>query len=89
MHTILRRYSALLFSWLISLSCVSIQGSELMSKHGINVPRGVAVGSVDEVRKTLRDVFPNQSDVMHGNHIFCIFSVLLDFRVVLDEHLNY
>lgn len=35
-----------------------------MSKHGINVPRGVAVGSLDEVKKALRDVFPNQSEVM-------------------------
>lgn len=37
-----------------------------MSKHGINVPKGVAVGSVDEVRKALREVFPNQSQVFHG-----------------------
>lgn len=35
-----------------------------MSKHGINVPKGVAVGSVDEVRKAMREVFPNQSEVV-------------------------
>lgn len=38
-----------------------------MSKHGINVPKGVAVGSVDEVRKALREVFPNQSQVVPWN----------------------
>ncbi|KAG8370825.1 hypothetical protein BUALT_Bualt13G0023700 [Buddleja alternifolia] len=32
------------------------QGADLMSKHGINVPKGVAVGSVDEVKKAIRDV---------------------------------
>ncbi|KAG6400923.1 hypothetical protein SASPL_137768 [Salvia splendens] len=40
------------------------QGAELMGKHGINVPKGVAVGSVDEVRKALREVFPNESEVV-------------------------
>lgn len=35
-----------------------------MSKHGINVPKGVAVGSVDEVRKAMQEVFPNQSEVV-------------------------
>lgn len=43
------------------------QGAELMSKHGINVPKGVAVGSIDEVRKALREVFPNQSEVVPWN----------------------
>ncbi|KAL3633409.1 hypothetical protein CASFOL_022171 [Castilleja foliolosa] len=40
------------------------QGAELMGKHGINVPKGVAVGSVEEVRKALQEVFPNQSELM-------------------------
>ena len=35
-----------------------------MGKHGINVPKGVAVGSVDELRKALREVFPNESEVV-------------------------
>ncbi|KAI3460986.1 hypothetical protein Pfo_017649 [Paulownia fortunei] len=45
------------------------QGAELMSKHGINVPKGVAVGSVDEVKKALRDVFPNQSEAVVKSQI--------------------
>lgn len=35
-----------------------------MSKHGINVPKGVAVGSVDEVRKAMQEVFPSQREVV-------------------------
>lgn len=38
-----------------------------MGKHGINVPKGVAVGSVEEVRKAIREVFPNQSEVVLCN----------------------
>ena len=34
-----------------------------MSKYGINVPRGVAVSSVEEVRKAIKDVFPNENEV--------------------------
>ncbi|KAG6429093.1 hypothetical protein SASPL_107132 [Salvia splendens] len=45
------------------------QGADLMSKHGINVPRGVAVSSLDEVKKALRDVFPNQSEVVVKSQI--------------------
>ncbi|CAA0823948.1 Succinyl-CoA ligase [Striga hermonthica] len=45
------------------------QGAELMSKHGINVPKGVAVGSVDEVRKALQEVFPNESEVVVKSQI--------------------
>lgn len=39
-----------------------------MSKHGINVPRGVAVSSVDEVKKALQEVFPNHSEVAWANY---------------------
>lgn len=35
----------------------------MMSKHGINVPRGVAVGSAEEVKKAIKDVFPNEKEV--------------------------
>lgn len=35
-----------------------------MSKHGITVPKGVAAGSIDEVKKAILDVFPNQSEVL-------------------------
>ncbi|XP_050366528.1 succinate--CoA ligase [ADP-forming] subunit beta, mitochondrial [Argentina anserina] len=40
------------------------QGAELMSKYGVNVPKGVAVGSVDEVKKVIESVFPNQSELV-------------------------
>ncbi|KAK6788369.1 hypothetical protein RDI58_016894 [Solanum bulbocastanum] len=40
------------------------QGAELMGKYGINVPKGVAVASLDEVKKAIQDVFPNQSEVV-------------------------
>lgn len=40
------------------------QGAELMGKYGINVPRGVAAGSLDEVKKAIQEVFPNQSEVI-------------------------
>lgn len=35
-----------------------------MSKYGINVPKGVAVASVDQVKKAIQDVFPNQNEVV-------------------------
>lgn len=35
-----------------------------MSKYGVNVPKGVAVSSVPEVRKAIQDVFPNESEVI-------------------------
>lgn len=34
-----------------------------MGKHGINVPRGVAVSSVDEIKKVIQDVFPKENEV--------------------------
>lgn len=43
-----------------------------MSKHGINVPKGVAVSSVDEVKKAIQDVFPNETEVvLLCAHLFC------------------
>lgn len=49
-----------------------------MSKHGINVPKGVAVGSLDEVKKALRDVFPNQSEVMQAKYLLYFLDLLFD-----------
>ncbi|VFQ59726.1 unnamed protein product [Cuscuta campestris] len=40
------------------------QGAELMGKHGINVPRGVAIGSIGEVKKAIQEFFPNQNEVV-------------------------
>ncbi|CAL5357312.1 unnamed protein product [Camellia sinensis] len=38
------------------------QGAELMGKFGVNVPKGVAVSSVQDVRKAIQDVFPSESE---------------------------
>lgn len=45
------------------------QGAELMSKYGINVPKGVAVSSVEEVKQALKDVFPNEKEVVVKSQI--------------------
>ncbi|GAB4848217.1 hypothetical protein Ancab_002884 [Ancistrocladus abbreviatus] len=45
------------------------QGAELMGKYGINVPRGVAVSSVDEVKKAIKDVFPNENELVVKSQI--------------------
>ncbi|KAG8641803.1 succinate--CoA ligase [ADP-forming] subunit beta, mitochondrial [Manihot esculenta] len=45
------------------------QGADLMSKYGINVPKGVAVSSVDEVRKAIQEVFPNESELVVKSQI--------------------
>ncbi|CAL1383313.1 unnamed protein product [Linum trigynum] len=45
------------------------QGAELMGKHGINVPKGVAVSSIEEVRKAIQEVFPNQREIVVKSQI--------------------
>lgn len=35
-----------------------------MSKYGVRVPRGAAASTVDEVKEIIRDVFPNNRDVI-------------------------
>ncbi|XP_021888536.1 succinate--CoA ligase [ADP-forming] subunit beta, mitochondrial [Carica papaya] len=45
------------------------QGAELMGKHGINVPRGVAVSSVDEIKKVIQDVFPKENELVVKSQI--------------------
>jgi len=45
------------------VDCVVLQGAELMGKYGINVPRGAAAGSVQEVKDTLKNVFPSEKEV--------------------------
>lgn len=34
-----------------------------MSKYGINVPKGTAVSSQEEIKKALQEVFPNEKEV--------------------------
>ncbi|GAB4847784.1 hypothetical protein Ancab_026847 [Ancistrocladus abbreviatus] len=45
------------------------QGAELMSKYGINVPRGVAVSSFDEVKKAIKDLFPSENELVVKSQI--------------------
>ncbi|KAK2455235.1 hypothetical protein P8452_02477 [Trifolium repens] len=45
------------------------QGAELMSKYGVNVPRGVAVSSVEETRKAIKEAFPNQNELVVKSQI--------------------
>nr|GMD23705.1 succinate--CoA ligase [ADP-forming] subunit beta, mitochondrial [Ipomoea batatas] len=40
------------------------QGADLMGKYGINVPKGVAVGSIDQVKKAMQDVFPKENEIV-------------------------
>ncbi|KNA24588.1 hypothetical protein SOVF_014310 [Spinacia oleracea] len=40
------------------------QGAELMSKYGVNVPKGLAISSVDEVQKAIKDSFSGQDEVV-------------------------
>lgn len=65
---------------------VENQGAELMSKYGVNVPKGVAVATVDEVKKTIESVFPNQSEVIiHYSHS-CCWSIQICFYL---ENVHY
>lgn len=34
-----------------------------MSKYGVNVPKGLAISSVDEVQKAIKDSFSGQDEV--------------------------
>ncbi|XP_030533989.1 succinate--CoA ligase [ADP-forming] subunit beta, mitochondrial [Rhodamnia argentea] len=45
------------------------QGSELMSKYGVNVPRGVAVSSVEEIKKAIQEVFPKENELVVKSQI--------------------
>ncbi|KAG6514155.1 hypothetical protein ZIOFF_024496 [Zingiber officinale] len=45
------------------------QGAELMSKYGINVPKGVAVASVEEVKEAVKSVFPNDKEIVVKSQI--------------------
>ncbi|KAH9315364.1 hypothetical protein KI387_023991, partial [Taxus chinensis] len=39
-------------------------GANLMSKYGVNVPKGVAVSSVPEVKLAIKDTFPGEEEVV-------------------------
>ncbi|KAL8152090.1 hypothetical protein V2J09_021898 [Rumex salicifolius] len=45
------------------------QGAELMSKYGVNVPKGIAASSVDEVKKAIKDVFPQENELVVKSQI--------------------
>ncbi|KAF2535770.1 hypothetical protein F2Q68_00019454 [Brassica cretica] len=45
------------------------QGAELMGKYGVNVPKGVAVSSLDEVKNAIQQVFPNENELVVKSQI--------------------
>ncbi|XAR61069.1 Succinate--CoA ligase (ADP-forming) [Bertholletia excelsa] len=45
------------------------QGAELMTKHGVNVPKGLAVSTVQEVKRAIQDVFPNERELVVKSRI--------------------
>ncbi|KAF6145593.1 hypothetical protein GIB67_037626 [Kingdonia uniflora] len=45
------------------------QGAELMSKYGINVPKGIAVTSVDQVKEAIKSVFPDKDELVVKSQI--------------------
>uniref|UniRef100_A0A0D6R8F1 Succinate--CoA ligase [ADP-forming] subunit beta, mitochondrial n=1 Tax=Araucaria cunninghamii TaxID=56994 RepID=A0A0D6R8F1_ARACU len=40
------------------------QGADLMSKYGVNVPKGVAVSSIAELKSAIKDTFPGEKEVV-------------------------
>lgn len=40
-----------------------------MSKYGVNVPKGIAAGSIEEIRKAIQDVFPNETELVVKSQI--------------------
>ncbi|CAM8886644.1 unnamed protein product [Rhodiola kirilowii] len=36
-----------------------------MSKYGVNVSRGVVVGSTEELKKAIQEQFPKENEVMN------------------------
>ncbi|KAM0830739.1 hypothetical protein ACQ4PT_066019 [Festuca glaucescens] len=45
------------------------QGADLMGKFGINVPKGAVVGSVQEVKEVLKNVFPSEKEIVVKSQI--------------------
>ncbi|KAF4358195.1 hypothetical protein F8388_009478 [Cannabis sativa] len=45
------------------------QGAELMGKYGVNVPKGAAIASLDELKETIRKVFPNDNELVVKSQI--------------------
>jgi len=54
-----------------------------MGKYGVNVPKGVAASSLEEVKKAIQDVFPNESEVnsVRDSILISIISCCLIERV--------
>uniref|UniRef100_A0A1S4CMX9 Succinate--CoA ligase [ADP-forming] subunit beta, mitochondrial n=2 Tax=Nicotiana tabacum TaxID=4097 RepID=A0A1S4CMX9_TOBAC len=46
------------------LNIHEFQGAELMGKYGINVPKGVAVTTLGDVKRAIQDVLPDQNEVV-------------------------
>lgn len=51
-----------------------------MGKYGINVPKGVAVSSAEEIRKAIQSVFPSEKEVYllsNDTSVFDVHEILL------------
>ncbi|CAL9207741.1 unnamed protein product [Musa hybrid cultivar] len=60
------------------------QGAELMSKYGINVPKGVAASSIEEVKEAVKSVFPSGKEVCFLLSFTFSARFLKDFGLSLD-----
>jgi hypothetical protein len=57
-----------------------------MGKFGINVPKGAVVGSVQEVKEVLKNVFPSEKEVMLPKfYLPSIFLVIVVFYLCKSE----
>ncbi|XP_077250781.1 succinate--CoA ligase [ADP-forming] subunit beta, mitochondrial-like [Tasmannia lanceolata] len=45
------------------------QGAELVGKYGVNVSKGVAVSSIEEMKKAIQDVFPKEQELVVKSQI--------------------
>lgn len=64
----------------VTFSPLPGQGAELMGKYGINVPKGVAVSSAEEIRKAIQSVFPSEKEVYllsNDTSVFDVHEILL------------
>ncbi|KAK9681802.1 hypothetical protein RND81_10G028900 [Saponaria officinalis] len=58
------------------------KGAELMGKYGISVPKGVAITSLDQLQKAIKETFPGQ-DELQVLKAQSNFSVLLEGKKLL------
>lgn len=60
--------------------CCSIQGADLMSKFGVNVPKGVVASSTSEIAKVLEEHFPDDAEVTRFFSFFFLLHPFIGFQ---------